>query len=64
MFHFYIYIYIYVYIFTYQKKKQPAIGVDPGAECQGDLGIGGRLWDGALVLLEHPGVGCTTGLAL
>ena len=54
-------------MFTYlhiKKKKQPAIGVDPGAECQGDLGIGGRLWDGALVLLEHPGVGCTTGLAL
>lgn len=23
------------------------------AECQGDLGIGGRLWDGALVLLEY-----------
>eukprot|EP00434_Breviolum_minutum_P014213 symbB.v1.2.012532.t2/scaffold819.1/size162441/3 len=22
------------------------------AECQGDLGIGGRVWDGALVLLE------------
>ncbi|CAJ1462392.1 unnamed protein product [Effrenium voratum] len=27
------------------------------AECQGDLGIGGRLWDGGLVLLEYLATG-------